>query len=69
MSYKAIRTRHHKYIHWTQKSLDGIECDELYDLKSDPYEMHNLIGRKSEHDTVERLRRQLAKLVAQSVGL
>ena len=46
MSYKAIRTRRHKYIHWTQKSLDGVECDELYDLKSDPYEMHNLIGKR-----------------------
>ena len=33
MSYKAIRTRRHKYIHWTQKSLDGVECDELYDLE------------------------------------
>ena len=42
MSYKAIRTKRHKYIHWTQKSLDGVECDELYDLKSDPYEMKNL---------------------------
>ena len=44
MSYKAIRTKRHKYIHWTQKSLDGVACDELYDLKSDPYEMRNLIG-------------------------
>jgi hypothetical protein len=31
--------------------------------------MHNLIARKNERATVERLRRQLAKLVAQSVGL
>jgi arylsulfatase A-like enzyme len=69
MSYKAIRTRRHKYIHWTQKSLDGVECDELYDLKSDPYEMHNLINKKSERATVARLRKQLAKLVAESVGL
>ena len=69
MSYKAIRTRRHKYIHWTQKSLDGVECDELYDLKSDPYEMHNLIGKRGERATVARLRRQLATLVAQSVGL
>src|SRR5262249_37720316 len=52
MSYKAIRTRRHKYIHWTQKSLDGVTCDELYDLKSDPYEMRNLIGKKSERATV-----------------
>ena len=33
MSYKAIRTARHKYIHWTQKSLDGVACDELYDLE------------------------------------
>ena len=68
MSYKAIRTKRHKYIHWTQKSLDGVECDELYDLKSDPYEMHNLIDKRGERATVARLRRQLATLVAQSVG-
>jgi arylsulfatase A-like enzyme len=69
MSYKAIRTRRHKYIHWTQKSLDGVDCDELYDLKSDPYEMKNLIGRTSEQGIVARLRKQLAVLVAKSVGL
>ena len=69
MSYKAIRTRRHKYIHWTQKSLDGVECDELYDLKSDPYEMHNLVAKRSERATVAKLRKQLAALVAQSVGL
>ena len=69
MSYKAIRTRRHKYIHWTQKSLDGVACDELYDLKSDPYEMRNLIGKRSEKGLVARLRKQLATLVAKSVGL
>jgi arylsulfatase A-like enzyme len=69
MSYKAIRTRRHKYIHWTQKSLDGVECDELYDLERDPYEMRNLAGRRGERATVARLRKQLAALVSQSVGL
>jgi N-acetylglucosamine-6-sulfatase len=69
MSYKAIRTRRYKYIHWTQKSLDGVECDELYDLKKDPYEMHNIVAKRSQKATVERLRKQLAKLVSQSVGL
>ena len=69
MSYKAIRTKRHKYIHWTQQSLDGVACDELYDLKSDPYEMKNLIGKRSEQGLVARLRKQLASLVAKSVGL
>jgi hypothetical protein len=69
MSYKAIRTTRHKYIHWTQKSLDGVECDELYDLKADPYEMKNLLGKRGSGPLVARLRRQLAQLVSHSVGL
>jgi arylsulfatase A-like enzyme len=69
MSYKAIRTRTHKYIHWTQKSLDGVECDELYDLKADPFEMKNLVGKRGSAPLLARLRRQLAQLVARSVGL
>jgi arylsulfatase A-like enzyme len=69
MSYKAIRTARHKYIHWTQKSLDGVACDELYDLKSDPYEMKNLVGQRGSGPLIKRLRKQLSALVAQSVGL
>src|SRR6185503_11504167 len=69
MSYKAIRTTTHKYIHWTQKSLDGVECDELYDLKADPFEMKNIIGKRGSAPLLARLRRQLAQLVSKSVGL
>ena len=69
MSYKAIRTKRHKYIHWTQKSLNGVECDELYDLERDPYEMKNLLGQRGAGPLIARLRRQLAQLVANSVGL
>jgi len=69
MSYKAIRTKRYKYIHWTQKSLDGMDCDELYDLRADPFEMKNIIGKRSEQQTVTRLRKQLAVFVARSVGL
>ncbi|MCW5746626.1 MAG: sulfatase-like hydrolase/transferase [Alphaproteobacteria bacterium] len=69
MSYKAVRTRRYKYIHWTQQSLDGVACDELYDLAADPYEMSNLISRRAHRATVARLRRRLARLVAESVGL
>jgi N-acetylglucosamine-6-sulfatase len=69
MSYKAIRTRRYKYIHWTQRSLDGVACDELYDLDADPYEMTNLIAHRGHRATVARLRGRLARLVAESVGL
>ena len=69
MSYKAIRTTRHKYIHWTQKSLDGVACDELYDLKKDPYEMKNIVAKRKQRATVARLRKELSALVAKSVGL
>lgn len=39
MGYKAVRNARWKYIHYLE--LDGM--DELYDLKTDPYEMKNLI--------------------------
>ena len=40
MGYKALRTDRWKYIQYTD--LQGM--DELYDLQSDPYEMHNRIA-------------------------
>jgi arylsulfatase A-like enzyme len=69
MTYKAVRTETHKYIHWVQKSPTGAECDELYDLRADPYEMRNLARQASQAATVARLRRELARLVSASIGL
>ncbi len=69
MTYKALRTERWKYIHWVQKSPTGREADELYDLRADPYEMHNLHRSAAHAATVTRLRRELARLVAGSVGL
>jgi N-acetylglucosamine-6-sulfatase len=40
MGYQAVRTGRWKYIRYTE--LTGM--DELYDLQSDPYEMHNRVG-------------------------
>ena len=70
MTYKAIRTKRHKYIHWTQKSLNGVECDE-------PPRSQERSVRDEEparpsaapRPLIKRLRRQLAQLVATSVGL
>ncbi len=69
MTYKAVRTERYKYIHWVQKSPTGRECDELYDLKADPYEMRNLHGAKAHAPTVQRMRRELSRLVSASIGL
>jgi len=65
MSYKAVRTEHHKLIHWVHK--DGV--DELYDLERDPYEMTNVIGDAACAPVRKDLTKDLRKLVAESVGL
>lgn len=63
--YKAIRTDRHKLIHWIQRP----EFDELYDLKVDPREEHNLIAVREQRELVARLRAQLGRLVQESIGL
>ena len=40
MGYQAVRTHEWKYIHYTELN----EMDELYDLRSDPYELKNLVN-------------------------
>ena len=43
--YRAIRTATHKYVHNTgvHKLARHDDVDELYDLRSDPSELHNLL--------------------------
>jgi arylsulfatase A-like enzyme len=65
MSYKAVRTERHKLIHWVHK--EGV--DELYDLKTDPYEIKNVINEPPYQDVRKNLVKELRKLVAESVGL
>ena len=55
MGYKAIRTERYKYIHYTD--MDGM--DELYDLKSDPYEMRNMIDNPAAQETLGKLKEEL----------
>jgi arylsulfatase A-like enzyme len=69
MSYKAVRTERHKLIHWVNKAGQPGIVDELYDLRADPYELDNLIRSKAQAPTVQRLRRELGRLVVESVGL
>ena len=69
MTYKAVRTDTHKYIHWVNRGgVDGT-IDELYDLTKDPYELKNVINSRAYAGVRARLHKELAKLVAQSVGL
>ena len=68
MGYKAVRTDRWKYIHWLNRGQSG-ELDELYDLDADPFEIRNL-NRSRAHAAVRtRLRKELARLVADAAGL
>ena len=45
------------------------ELDELYDLERDPYEMRNLVRSRASAPVQVKLRRELARLVAEAAGL
>ena len=69
MTYKAVRTDRYKYIHWVNRGgLDGV-LDELYDLDKDPYELKNLIASRAYAGIRAKLHKELARLVAESIGL
>ncbi len=56
--HRGVRGERWKYIHWY---LDPQE-EELYDLQSDPHELHNLAGRVEHAGELQRLRQRLAEL-------
>lgn len=57
MGYKAVRNARWKYIHYLE--LNGM--DELYDLKSDPYEIKNLIAEPSAAKALAAMKRELER--------
>jgi arylsulfatase A-like enzyme len=62
MGYQAVRTERWKYIHY----LELTDCDELYDLQADPFELANRIQDATLQSTVGELRGQLRRLVEQT---
>ena len=59
MGYKAIRNERWKYIHYFE--LEGM--DELYDLRTDPYEMRNMIRQPRAAKIVEELKSEMQRLL------
>ena len=59
MGYKAVRNERWKYIHYFE--LEGM--DELYDLKTDPYEMRNIIHQPGAANALEEMKREMKQLV------
>jgi len=68
MTYKAIRTERHKYIHWVNRGRSG-ELDELYDLENDPWELKNLNASRAHAGVRARLRRELKRLVPEALDI
>ena len=62
MGYKAVRGERYKYIQYAD--IDGM--DELYDLRSDPYELENLAGSAQAQGVLTEMRAELARLLAET---
>jgi N-acetylglucosamine-6-sulfatase len=62
MGYQAVRTERWKYVHYR----DLADCDELYDLQSDPFELKNRINDASLANQVVEVRAELQKLLDQT---
>ncbi|MEG1563662.1 MAG: sulfatase [Bacteroides sp.] len=57
----GVRTERYKLIHF----YNDIDCWELYDLKEDPMEMHNIYGQSGTKDLTKELKAELLKLQVQ----
>jgi arylsulfatase A-like enzyme len=65
--WQAVRTPEWKYIHYTElEGPEGSSMDELYDLRSDRYEMKNLIGDAKHAAQLKSLQNELARLLKET---
>lgn len=55
----GVKTDRYKLIRFYKR----VESWELYDLKTDPHEMHNLFGKKKYRKTALEMRRKLLELI------
>ena len=62
MGYKAVRNNRWKYIHYLE--LRGM--DELYNLKTDPYEMQNQINVSRSSGALRQLKNEMKRLLRES---
>jgi N-acetylglucosamine-6-sulfatase len=59
MGYKAVRNGRWKYIHYLE--LPGM--DELYDLKTDPYELKNLVADPNSAKALSESKKEMQRLL------
>jgi len=61
----GVRTDRYKFIHY-----HGVwDIDELYDIKNDPDEMHNLIDEPQHQERIKALRKRLYQWLEQTDGM
>jgi N-acetylglucosamine-6-sulfatase len=65
LDYRIVRKGRYKYFRWIRFEDEA----ELYDLEADPYELDNLVGRADMAPVVEELRKEMRRLVLESLGL
>jgi N-acetylglucosamine-6-sulfatase len=61
-TWQAVRTDRWKFIHYTELE----RMDEFYDLKADPYEMHNLIKDGAAQTALKEMKTELARLLKET---
>jgi N-acetylglucosamine-6-sulfatase len=64
MGYQAVRTSDWVYIRYTELK----DMDELYDLRTDPYQMRNLIQSAGAQEKLGELRAEMQKLMKSTSG-
>jgi len=62
MGYKAVRNGRWKYIHYLE--LEGM--DELYDLKTDPYEMKSVINQPGSEKALDQMKKEMERLLEET---
>ncbi len=62
MGYKAVRNERWKYIHYLE--LPGM--DELYDLKTDLYELKNLVADAGSAKALTEMKREMERLLKET---
>ena len=65
LDYRIVRRGRYKYIRWIRFDDEA----ELYDMGSDPYELHNLANDPEKAAVVEDMRSLMARLVLDSLGM
>jgi N-acetylglucosamine-6-sulfatase len=62
--WQAVRTPEWKYIHYTElEGPEGSSMDELYDLRTDRYEMNNLINDPKHAAKLKTMQAELTRLL------